>query len=117
MKTLKKSLKIYGRILLTYFCILLIYIIVTWGKYFINMSKYGGEMADSIFLLLWIVVSIYFSVMTLITYNTYLESIKYYNEIHITSRNRIVLKYLIVTLFGVVLSIYGILEIYVLGGW
>jgi hypothetical protein len=80
------------------------------------MSEYGGEMADTFFLLIWIVVSIYFTVMTFITYNTYLESKLYYTEINTSSRNKIVLKYSLITLFGVVLSIYGILEIYV-GGW
>ena len=54
--------------------------------------------------------------MTFITYNTYLESKLYYTEINTSSRNKIVLKYSLITLFGVVLSIYGILEIYV-GGW
>ena len=80
---MKHSLKIYGRILLIYFGIVLIFIIVTWRKYFINMSEYGVEMADTFFLLIWIVVSIYFTVMTFITYNTYLES----NKLQLLTKN------------------------------
>lgn len=58
-------------IFLLYFLLLLIFIGVTWVKYYSDISTYGGEMADGFFLLALILATIYYFFLTVWTYIIY----------------------------------------------
>ncbi len=65
------ALRILALALLGYFCLLGLFGALTWIKFIGNVSRHGGEMAGSLFLLGLLVASGYYGLLTVWAFNLY----------------------------------------------
>jgi hypothetical protein len=67
----KITTKSIALVILIFHCAILLFISATWYKYNKNVSEFGGEMADGIFMIALLIATIYYFGLTVWAYLLY----------------------------------------------
>jgi hypothetical protein len=94
------KVKLIGQIFLIHFSLIGVLLLLTFIKFIINSQTHGGEMGDTIFLFILILVTFYYTTLTLWTYRIYKQS-NVFNA-------SIIIKYTLIFIFGICSSIWGL---------
>lgn len=96
------NIKLIGKIFLVYFGLLGSFFVITWGKYLYDINSLGGEMGDTVFLILLFITTVYYLLFALWTYRLSKKQDAVAIRIQLA----------LIFLFGIVASIFGFIYIY-----
>ncbi|MBT29936.1 MAG: hypothetical protein CMO01_09780 [Thalassobius sp.] len=97
-------IKVLLLISISFFFLLDGFILLTWGKFIINVFEDGGEMADSIFLFFLIAATIYYGIITSLTWKLFRKNT--------FNGSKIWLQLALIFISGICSSVFILLSIY-----